>query len=204
MKKTRLNADLALLDLNEGQLDWLPRNPRTWTQTDIDLTVESIREDPDFLEDRPALAVALGDRLIVFAGNLRTRAAGIAGETKVPVVVYEPATAEDKAAICRRAIKDNGSFGSWDVDALANEWNVEPAQLDAWGVPEWISGGAGKEAPAPSVSKTGEINPESLQDTVTFKVDLSAEEFSFVKRVINQAGDTEREGLLNLLGYDGE
>ena len=200
MKKTRLNADLALLDLNEGQLDWLPRNPRTWTQTDIDRTVESIREDPDFLEDRPALAVALGDRLIVFAGNLRTRAAGIAGETKVPVVVYEPVTAEDKAAICRRAIKDNGSFGSWDVDALANEWNVEPAQLDAWGVPEWISGGAGKGSDPRSNGKApGEETGPVL---VTLKIDLSPEEFAFVKQALSDAGGTDREGILSLTGYD--
>lgn len=32
-------------------------------------------------------------------------------------------------------IKDNASFGSWDMDALANEWDSE--ELDDWGVDVW-------------------------------------------------------------------
>jgi hypothetical protein len=32
-------------------------------------------------------------------------------------------------------IKDNGSFGSWDYDMLANEWDDLP--LPEWGVPAW-------------------------------------------------------------------
>ena len=32
-------------------------------------------------------------------------------------------------------IKDNGAFGSWDYDMLANEWDDLP--LSDWGVPAW-------------------------------------------------------------------
>jgi hypothetical protein len=32
-------------------------------------------------------------------------------------------------------IKDNGAFGSWDYDMLANEWDDLP--LTDWGVPAW-------------------------------------------------------------------
>ena len=32
-------------------------------------------------------------------------------------------------------IKDNGAFGAWDWDALANEW--DDLDLTAWGVPAW-------------------------------------------------------------------
>ena len=41
MKKQRIKARVADLVLNEGQLDWLPENPRSWTRTDIDRTIES-------------------------------------------------------------------------------------------------------------------------------------------------------------------
>lgn len=53
-KITRVAVDR--LRINEGQLDWLPRNPRQWTQTDIDRMVKSVEEDPDFADVRPVLA----------------------------------------------------------------------------------------------------------------------------------------------------
>ena len=53
----------------------------------------------------------------------------------VPCVIYYPETEDDYSVIKRRAIKDNGSFGAWDFDALANEWDDLP--LPEWGVPSW-------------------------------------------------------------------
>ena len=134
MKKERKTATLARLQQNTGQIDWLPKNPRQWTQTDIDRTVKSIEEDTDFLEDRPLLAVENGDKLVVFAGNLRLTAVRKTDQKAVPVVVYSPESDEDQETIKRRALKDNGSFGSWDYDTLANEWD---GPFEDWGVPAW-------------------------------------------------------------------
>ena len=135
MKKERQNIAAAKLLQNEGQLDWLPRNPRQWTQTDIDRTVKSITEDEDFLEDRPLLAVPCDGKYLVFAGNLRTEAIRRLKLKQVPVVVYVPEGDEDQYTIKRRAMKDNGSFGSWDYDTLANEWDDMP--LIDYGLPSW-------------------------------------------------------------------
>ena len=136
MKKERKVIPLGRILLNEGQLDWLPRNPRQWTQTDIDRTAASIREDPDFLEDRPILVVPYENGLfIAFAGNLRHEGSVAAKRADVPCVVYYPQTEEDFETVKRRAMKDNGSFGSWDYDALANEWSDLP--LGDWGVSAW-------------------------------------------------------------------
>lgn len=200
-KITRVAVDR--LRINEGQLDWLPRNPRQWTQTDIDRMVKSVEEDPDFADVRPVLATPAKDgTLIVFAHNLLTRAAQVRGDKTLPVATFTPETEEDQATIRRLAIKDNGSFGSWDTDILANDWDFEPFEMEKWGIPEWVTGGVGKTTPPPSQSKTGEVNPDDLDEMVTLKIDLKAEEFSFVKRTISEAGETEREGLLNLLGYE--
>lgn len=50
----------------------------------------------------------------------------------VPVVDASTLTpAEQKEFI----IKDNGDFGQWDYDALANEWNAD--DLNDWGVDVW-------------------------------------------------------------------
>lgn len=147
MKKDPVKViPLEQLQLNEGQLDWLPRNPRQWTQTDIDRTKRSLDEDPDFMQERPILAVPGPEKntFVVFGGNLRLTAARALGWPGAPVVVYRPEgiSKEDRDTIIRRAIKDNGSFGSWDTDELAS-WPVETFELEDWGVPEWITGGAG-------------------------------------------------------------
>lgn len=135
MKKQRIKAKVADLILNEGQLDWLPENPRSWTRTDIDRTIESLKRDPDFQEDNPLKVVPFGDKLLVFAGNLRTTGAREIKWETFEAMLYEPESDEDKATIKRRAILDNGSFGSWDYDRLANEWDDLP--LCDFGVPAW-------------------------------------------------------------------
>lgn len=137
MIKETKTIPLRIIARNDGQLDWLPKNPRQWTKEDIYRTQLSIEEDTDFLEDRPLLLVPdhKDGRFIVFAGNLRREGAKASGLMEVPCVVYYPQNDEDKVTIKRRAMKDNGSFGSWDFDLLANEWDDLP--LTDWGVPAW-------------------------------------------------------------------
>lgn len=135
MQKKSVRLKVAAIELNEGQLEWLPRNPRTWTREDLQRTRDSIREDPDFLEDRPLLVVPYKDKWVVFAGNLRHEGARELGMKDVPCVVYEPESEKDRETVKRRAMKDNGSFGSWNFDDLANEWDDLP--LVDWGVPAW-------------------------------------------------------------------
>ena len=36
MRKERITIPVKVLDLNTGQVDWLPKNPRTWTEDDFD------------------------------------------------------------------------------------------------------------------------------------------------------------------------
>ena len=169
MRKERKNLPLASILPNLGQLDWLPKNPRQWTKGDIDRTAVSIREDPDFLEDRPLLVVPFGDEtFIVFAGNLR-REGGIAAPlASAPSVVYYPETAEDFETIKRRAMKDNGSFGLWDYDELANSWDDLP--LVDYGVPAW-NFAKPKEN---TQKKTGEINMGDIHPTYEIHVECES------------------------------
>jgi hypothetical protein len=135
MRKERTTLPVSAIAENRGQLPWLRRNPRQWTKDDVRRTAASIREDPDFLEERPLCVVPHGDGYIVFAGNLRLNGAREAWLDTVPAVVHYPVTDADRETVLRRAMKDNGSFGSWDFDTLANEWDDLP--LQDWGVPVW-------------------------------------------------------------------
>ena len=135
MKKERIEVATSKLLLNTGQLEWLPSNPRQWTKDDLEKTKASIERDPDFLEDRPILVVVFEDKFVVFGGNLRTSAAKEIKRKTMPAMLYTPETDTDRETIKRRAILDNGSFGAWDFDMLANEWDNLP--LTDWGVPVW-------------------------------------------------------------------
>ena len=141
MRKEQKTIALKYIEANTGQLSWLPRNPREWTQSDIDKTAASIREDTDFLEDRPLLLVPNEVRkgkmhYVVFAGNLRREGALACNLETVPCVIYYATNPnQDFDTIKRRAMKDNGTFGRWDWDELANNWDDLP--LTDWGVPSW-------------------------------------------------------------------
>jgi len=123
MRKERKELKIADIELNKGQLEWLPQNPRQWTKADIERTAKSIEEDPDFLEDRPLLVVAFGKKYVVFGGNLRREGCKKLGKATAPAVEYFPETEADYQTVIRRSLKDNGSFGSFDYDILANEYD---------------------------------------------------------------------------------
>ena len=165
MRKERIKAKVADLVLNKGQLDWLPKNPRQWTQTDIDRTKQSLERDPDFQEDNPLKVVELPDgKLLVFAGNLRTTSAKALKWKTFEAIKYYPETDEDRATVKRRALLDNGSFGAWDYDALANEWDDLP--LADWGVPSWE--GETEKEPAEKKDLSDQIDYEyKLEITCT-------------------------------------
>ena len=184
MKKERTSLRLSELEPNTGQIEWLPKNPRQWTQDDIDRTAKSIAEDYDFLEDRPLLAVPHDGRFVVFAGNLRMTAARQGKVDSVPVIVYTVEDDADQQTILRRAMKDNGSFGAWDWDALANEWDDLP--LGDWGVPSWNTPAREDDEP------NKEIGVGSAED----------EEYLIEVRCKNIDEQLELVGKLTEEGYD--
>ena len=140
MKKTRTTLKVSRIAMNSGQVAWLPKNPRQWTQEDVDKTKRSILEDEDFLEDRPLLVIPNGDKFCVFCGNLRLTGAKAAGLKEVPCVVYEgyDETPGGIETVKRRALKDNGSYGSWDWDIATSEWDAQMlADCGAPIPPDW-------------------------------------------------------------------
>ena len=154
MRKEKNTIAVSKLSGNTGQIDWLPKNPRQWTAEDVEKTRRSIVEDEDFLEDRPPLVVEHNGRFIVFAGNLRLAALKKTAIKSVPCVVYSPESDEDRETVKRRAMKDNGSFGSWDFDTLANEWDDLP--LVDYGIPVWDTSRAASDLGLSTKGREGE------------------------------------------------
>ena len=80
------------------------------------------------LEARPIVIDKDG---VVLGGNMRLRAAQLAGLDEVPVYVREWDQDKDNQFV----IKDNVSFGEWDWDIIANEWQSD--ELNEWGMDVW-------------------------------------------------------------------
>lgn len=126
---------IALKDLeqNTGQIPGLQANPRQWTKTEIDKIAKSLRETPELFEARPIIVIPSGDKYVILGGNLRFEGCKKNKDKDAPCFVLPEDTPVTKMQ--EVVIKDNGSFGEWDFDALANEWGDLP--LTEWGVPAW-------------------------------------------------------------------
>ena len=115
------NVAIGLLEENKGQIEGLPANPRQWTRMDLDSLKKSIEETPELLEARGCIAVPHEGRFVVLGGNMRLSACRELGMKEIPCYVFP-----DSAPVAKLkeiVIKDNGSFGAWDFDMLANEWS---------------------------------------------------------------------------------
>ena len=133
---TRQIIPIKSLTYNRGQVEGLPRNPRFIKDSKFEETRISIREDPFFIEARPVMVYEYGNILLVFGGEMRTRASDAEGNTTVHCLVFPESTPVEK--IARYSIKDNGSYGEWDMDILANEWG-DTEKLSGWGVTGWFT-----------------------------------------------------------------
>ena len=134
MQITKLK--LSELAPNTGQIPGLPINPRQWTKGDVEKIAASLKETPELFEARPLLVIPHDGQYVILGGNLRFEGARANKMKEAPAIIFPEDTPVEK--LKEVVIKDNGSFGAWDVDSLANEWGDLP--LEEWGVPEWVTG----------------------------------------------------------------
>lgn len=106
-----------------------PKNPRVIKDHKFNELVTSIIKFPKMMEKR---TIVVDENMVVLGGNMRLRAAFDAGLKKVWIDDTEGWTKEEKQEFI---IKDNVSFGQWDFEALANDW--EGTDLSSWGVDIW-------------------------------------------------------------------
>jgi|SaaInlV_120m_DNA_3_1039746.scaffolds.fasta_scaffold00850_13 hypothetical protein len=113
-----------LVPINDVNLS--PTNPRVIKNKKFLKLVKSIKEFPDMLKVRP---IVVDNDMVVLGGNMRLRACMEAGLKQVHIIKASDFTEEQKREF---VIKDNSSFGEWDWDLLANEWEIN--DLSDWGL----------------------------------------------------------------------
>ena len=134
--KERIN--LSCLELNEGQIVGIPKNPRYLKGEEHDKLKKSLKDSPELLQYKPLMVYAIEDnKFVIVCGNMRLRICqelhneGIEGFDALPCFVLNKDV--PIAKIKEYAIKDNVQAGNWDWDELANgDWEVD--DLQDWGV----------------------------------------------------------------------
>jgi DNA modification methylase len=121
---------LSQLEVNKGQIEGLPKNPRFIRDERYNKLKRSIKENPEMLALRECLVFPHSGKYVVIGGNMRYQAQKELGYTEIVCKVIPPETPVE--ALRAYTIKDNSGFGEWDFDALANDWNAE--DLLKWGI----------------------------------------------------------------------
>ena len=162
-------------------------NPRLIKDNHYNKLVRSIEEFPEMLEKRPVVCFTDKDnKYVVLGGNMRLKASIEAGLKEIPIILADDWTEKQKKEFI---IKDNISSGIWDWDMLANEWNAE--NLNSWGLEVW--------QPEDLTEKNKEIDIDSLDQTMTLKLNFSEEEYWKVKNELLKISNTPEDAILKLL-----
>ncbi len=168
-QKKHQQIELHRLELNDGQLEGLPKNPRYIKDEKFKDLCRSIETSPEFLEARPLLVYPLENgKFITLAGNMRLRACRELGMAEAPCFVFPKSTPIEK--LREYAIKDNVPFGQTDWDVL-KEWDAEELKDWSFDLPEdWLN--------------------DDLQDFETEEQTAEPEKSEEVEAMLNRAAET--------------
>lgn len=155
---------LADIQPNRGQIEGLPRNPRKWDKDEMDRLKRSIEETPELMEARGLIVVEHEGKYVVLGGNMRYAAVKALGWKEATAHIIPEGTALQ--TLKEIVLKDNGQFGSWDYDELANGWDDLP--LNDWGVKAWSSPELADEALA-TAGGGGEVRDRMI---ITYPPDM--------------------------------
>ena len=174
-----------------SEIKELPNNPRTISKEDFDRLKDSIIDNPEYFEGRPLILSDRTGELVVLAGNQRLRAAKAVGLKEVPTIVLPGLTEEKEKEII---IRDNVSNGRWDMELLANDFDLQ--DLADWGVDVNIdaefgnikdrSEELGEDEINQILDSTGEINLSEMNDNVILTVRLPEDKYEVTVKAMRE------------------
>lgn len=170
---------LADIDLNDGQIPGVPRNPRSPENEYLNLKA-SMERDAAYTRISEIVVYPLNGRFVAISGNMRTRAAKELGWQEISAKVLPEDTPPE--ALTRFILLGNAEFGKWNTDMLAESW--ADIDLEALNIHD--------------IEKAATINPDELNDEFelpsgeqsderTISFSLTAEQEEFVNYIIDTA-----------------
>ena len=146
---------LSELEPNTGQIPGLPANPRAWTDREVRRLAKSMKATPELAEARGCIVVPHEGRYVVLGGNLRLEGAKSLKWRDIMCAVLPEDT--KPAKLQEIVLKDNSSFGSWDLSLLRRDW--AEFDLPEWGIEvTWDTAG-----PDPTRTETEQETIERMQ-----------------------------------------
>ena len=109
---------IEIKHISVSELKNSPINPRKIDERQFEVLCQSLKSNPDFFEARPILC---NKDMVVFAGNMRLRAAIAIGLTTAPVVIMDIPEERQKELMLR----DNHSNGTYDYELLNSHFDTE-------------------------------------------------------------------------------
>lgn len=106
-----------------------PTNPRSIRKDKLEKLKASIASFQKMMEIRP---IVVDENWVVLGGNQRLAAITALGLEEIPETWVKQVLDLDQDEKQEFIIKDNSSFGEWDWDMLANEWDEK--LLSDWGL----------------------------------------------------------------------
>jgi hypothetical protein len=164
-----------------------PNNPRLIKDDKFKKLVKSIQDFPDMLNVRP---IVVNKDMVVLGGNMRLKAIKEAGIKEINVDIVDWNEQQQKEFI----IKDNASFGEWDWDDLANNWDAQ--ELTEWGldIPNFNIEGF--------TDKNKELSLDDVTDSMTITLKYTEDEYHIVKDALLKLAATPEQAIWKLLGND--
>lgn len=93
----------------------LNENPRSITKSELNKLAKDIKEDPNFLYQRPPLINFKNGEYLCYAGTQRIKAAQLNNQTEIYCLIEENVS---KKIQNKRMLIDNLHRGEWDKDKL--------------------------------------------------------------------------------------
>jgi DNA modification methylase len=105
-----------------SKLKFYDKNPRKIDKDQFEKLCANIKNDPDFFAMRPCLVNDSNDKLTIYAGNQRAKAAKKIGLKEVPCIVKKDVP-ED--IMKKRIILDNIHHGEFDQELLFQDYSLD-------------------------------------------------------------------------------
>jgi ParB-like chromosome segregation protein Spo0J len=119
-------VEISIKTVKLSEIKLNPDNPRRISNQDMDRLVKSLQDFPEMMKLRE---IVVDETMTCLGGNMRTLALRKAGVKEATAKIVKGLTPEQKREFI---VKDNGAWGAWNFDALANTWSDLP--LVDWGV----------------------------------------------------------------------
>jgi hypothetical protein len=188
------NIALTKLEINKGQIEGLPKNPRLIKDSKFEKLKKSIEDNPEMLGMREVLVYPQGAKFVIIGGNMRFQACKDLGFTEVPCKVLDKdTTAEQLRAI---TIKDNVGFGEHDWELLANEW--DSVELEEWGIELPVQ----YNSDIDYSDKNEEIDIDALDSDMIIKLKYTEDEYHLVREQLSKIAATPEQAIWKLLGNE--